>query len=481
MRGPDCIGGRVFVMRLGVALAACLSTGLALAQSAKLAEPYTDARTFQIGVEVKTDGDVLTAGVKGVDKLPLAALAQFQLRERRLPPAGRDAQALRAVREYEIARLSTDVSGEKSVLELPASMRIVVAEGRQEGVINFSPTTTMTRDAVDLLELPGDSLCLLAMLPLGEVSVGDTWSPPEWAAQMLAGIEAVESSALNCKLDSVTEGQATISFEGNVKGQRLGANTHSEVRGRMVYDVAGEHIREAAMAFKIKAGVGTVVPGLDVTVSVRMARRVAADAGGITEDLVAKIPLEIAADRQQLAFDAPPWGVRLRHGRDWHVFKTLFDGQPPTAILRLMERGSLICQCNMSPIANAAAGDHTPVEQFESDIQKSLGKKFRRVVSQDQIPSTDGRFIYRVVVEGEVELATSKKAEDGKSSTSSTIQVPMNWIYYLCAERTGRQMSFVFSVEPPLVEQLAERDRKMVESLEFYRPVTASTGSDSKK
>src|SRR5690606_25871123 len=147
----------------------------------------------------------------------------------------------------------------------------------------------------------------------------------------------------------------------------------------------------------------------------------------------------------------------------------------PMAILQLMERGSLICQCNMSPVPSAAAGDHTPVGQFESDIQKSLGKKFRRFISQEQLPSTEGRFVYRVAVEGEVELATSKKSEDGKSSTSSMIQVPMNWVYYLCADRSGRQMSFVFSVEPPLMEQLGGRDRQMVETLEFYRPVTAAS------
>ena len=85
-------------------------------------------------------------------------------------------------------------------------------------------------------------------------------------------------------------------------------------------------------------------------------------------------------------------------------------------------------------------------------------------MAREQIPATDGRQIYRVMVEGQVEV--------GGNKGSATI--PMNWIYYLAAGPNGKQVSFVFSVEPSLVEQLGTQDRQIVESLKFRSTNTAS-------
>jgi hypothetical protein len=124
-----------------------------------------------------------------------------------------------------------------------------------------------------------------------------------------------------------------------------------------------------------------------------------------------------------------------------------------------MQHGSLVCQCNLSPIPAAAPGQHTPLEQFEADIQQALGDKFKQFKSRDRIPVDDGRTILRLVAEGEMSV-------DGEQGT---VRLPMNWIYYLCADRTGKQMSFVFVVEPAYMELLAGRDLQMVKSLRFTR------------
>ena len=120
----------------------------------------------------------------------------------------------------------------------------------------------------------------------------------------------------------------------------------------------------------------------------------------------------------------------------------------------------MICQCNFSPIARAAAGEHIPLEQFENDIQTSLGSRFKRIVSRERIPTDDGRVIFRVLVDGAVEL----------KGTEATASIPMTWIYYLCANSEGRQVSFVFAIEPNLVESLRQRDIDLVKSVEFFPP-----------
>src|SRR5690606_6270243 len=119
------------------------------------------------------------------------------------------------------------------------------------------------------------------------------------------------------------------------------------------------------------------------------------------------------------------------------------------AVLRLLDRGSLVAQCNISPIPSVPAGEHTPLERFQADIQTSLGEKLKTIQPAEKLPSTDGRIVYRVVAEGEA------------------AELPMQWIYYLCASPSGKQLSLVFAVESQLLETLDSQDRKIVQSLRF--------------
>ena len=112
-----------------------------------------------------------------------------------------------------------------------------------------------------------------------------------------------------------------------------------------------------------------------------------------------------------------------------------------------------------SAVAATAPGQSTPPEKFEADIQQALGDRFRKFVSREKIPTDDGRSLMRVVAEGELEL----RGDNG------SVQIPMNWIYYLCTGRDGRQVSFVFSIEPAYLEALGRRDVAMVESLRFTK------------
>ena len=124
-----------------------------------------------------------------------------------------------------------------------------------------------------------------------------------------------------------------------------------------------------------------------------------------------------------------------------------------------MENGSLICQSNVAKLPTAAPGKYASIDQFEADIQTSLGKRFKLLRPREKLPADDGRIIYRVVAEGQTTLASEKGAT----------AVPMQWNYYLLAAPSGQQLSFVFAIEPPLVEQLKDRDLEMVQSVRFTK------------
>ena len=443
------------------AIAVVFAGWTAVAQAAPITmeEPSNDGRVYAVSSSMRILGTVKTAAGSGkTDSHELKGGAIFQFRERRLPPAGRDFQAYRAAREFEKARMENAIDTHKTAISLSKDNRLIVSAGQREGVSSYCLTNFLTRETLDLLELPGDTLALAALLPLKAVEEGEEWTPSDWVTQMLADVEAVEKSSLTCKLASVTEGQARVEFQGNVQGERQGSITHSSFSGHLVFDTTQRFIRSGQMNYEVTMAIGTVSPGTEAKIAVAFERKLSSEQGQLTDAIVSKIPLEAPADVRALVFDAAPWNLRFRHGRDWHVFQAVLDGQPQVVILRLMEQGSLIAQCNLSPVATAAPGQHVPLDQFEADIRKSLGQRLKDIKSREEVPGQSGRQIFRVVAEGNVELRNAK---------GTTGNFPMTWIYYLVADKTGRQLSFVFSVESNLLEKLEDRDLEIVRSVQF--------------
>src|SRR5262249_40398361 len=134
--------------------------------------------------------------------------------ERRLPGEGRDALAFRAVRKYEKAGAKIQVAEQTSHPLMRDSVKLIVAEGQREGLRFFSPASPLTSNELELLDTEADSLAALALLPNERVEVDEEWKPEAWVLQFLAGIEAVEKSSLTCRLESVNDDVAYVSFQG---------------------------------------------------------------------------------------------------------------------------------------------------------------------------------------------------------------------------------------------------------------------------
>jgi hypothetical protein len=131
-------------------------TGAPAGEPVALDEPSTDSRVKLIATEVHTTGKVYTAiGGGKTASHNLDAVAAFRYRERRLAPAGRDARALRALREMELASLVTRVADHETRVELPSNLQLIVVRGEREGCQSFCPDSPLTRETIDLLEIPG--------------------------------------------------------------------------------------------------------------------------------------------------------------------------------------------------------------------------------------------------------------------------------------------------------------------------------------
>lgn len=440
-----------------IALLLLLIPGLARAERVELDEPVTDPRVFHVEGRLEVTGQLQTPTKDGkAVALKLTVNANWNYYERRLPGLGRDAEAFRSVRKYNEAAAKIQVAEQTSNPRLRPAQSLIVAEGRREGIRYFSPSGPLTSTEQDLLDTEADSLAALALLPDDPVDVGDEWKPREWVLQFLVGVEAVEKTSLKCRLESIKDGLASVIIEGEIVGGILGSATEIKVSGHYTFDVGRHYLSRLELTLAEKRSVGAVSPGTDVTARVHI-ERVPEDFPGLSEKSLAEVPLEPNQASLLLSFEPPGLGARCYYDRNWH----LFHSGRNISVLRLLDKGSLIAQCNISPLDPAEPGKHMPEEQFKRDVERALGKDFRQILQADVVPTDGKQFIYRVTAAGE----TRQETKDGQATIT-----PIQWMYYLVASPTGQQVVLAFTVEAQLLDRLGTQDLALASSIEFLNP-----------
>ncbi|MCA9116822.1 MAG: hypothetical protein KDA79_17200 [Planctomycetaceae bacterium] len=445
-------------------IAAVMLLTTILVPAVTAAETYTleeqDGQAFLVSNTVQVKGALQTSLREGkAASLPLDVKATLVYYSRMLPPAGRDARNWRALRDYRQAESTIKVDDNTTSARLRESRNLVVAEGQQDGITFYSPKGAMEHGEWELLRMPGDVLATLPLLPRTAVEIGESWQPDSWVTQCLTGTEAVLKSDLTCTLDSVSGQVAKVSFKGTLEGAIDGAQTELELSGHYLFDLNRKLIKAVELTQKEKRSVGAVSPGMDVTATVKVERQPVSSPDTLADAALAAIPLDAAAEAMRFEFRSL-WNVYFHYDRDWHIFHQ----SATVAVLRLLDKGSLIAQCNISPIPPAAPGGHTAEDQFQADIRESLGERLVEITKAEQLKTGDDRYLYRVTAEGRA----------GK--------IDMQWIFYLCAAPDGRQVSFVFAVEKGLIEKLDNRDLGIVSNVQFLtpaapRPAAATPGS----
>lgn len=439
----------------GSALLLLLCGPLNAAQEFELRETAPESRAFLVESRIGLDGKLQTSAGEGkAISLTLAGNANFAYHTRALPSAGRDEKALRSLRWYDQADATVQVSGQTMSTRLDPSRRLIVAGGGRAGVTLYAPSSPLTYGELELLRSPADPLAILAVLPPTPVTIGQSWQVASWAAQMLAGHDVGLKHELTCELESVDGNIATIRIKGGIEGAILGAASTVKLDGTLLFDLANRCVTHCELVQTEERSVGTVSPGMNVTAKVSWDRKPSSIPQQLQDAAADAVPLDPPVASLALRFESP-WNLSFLHGRNWHVFYRNRE----VAVLRLLDRGSLVAQCNISPIPSAPAGEHTPVEQFQADIQASLGEKLTSIQPAERLPASDGRSVYRVVANGQAG------------------ELPMQWIYYLCAAPSGKQLSLVFAVESKLLESLGEQDREMVRTLQFEEPSRLSGNS----
>ena len=224
-----------------------------------------------------------------------------------------------------------------------------------------------------------------------------------------------------------------------------GVSSDIQLRGKCNFDLKTRCITWLALSITENRAASHVEPGFEVVARLRMALAPVSVRPELAEAAIRELPLDSTTGTTLLALPATQGGFELLHGRDWRMMADRHD----VTILRLIQNGDLVAQCNASRLPDLPAGQQVQLEAFQADIQRALGKSFAEFREASQETTSDGLRVLRVVASG---LASD---------------VTIQWTYYHIADGEGRQVAMVFTMDSRLVEQFAAADRTLVSTFQF--------------
>ena len=118
-------------------------------------------------------------------------------------------------------------------------------------------------------------------------------------------------------------------------------------------------------------------------------------------------------------------------------------------VLRLVDRGDLIAQCNITPLAPLGQDEPLSLEGFQEEVKRVLGKNLEEITEASEETGDSGLRMLRVIVAGKVG------------------ELPIQWTYYHLSDEKGRRTSLVFTLESSLLDRFATIDRELIGNFRF--------------
>jgi hypothetical protein len=135
----------------------------------------------------------------------------------------------------------------------------------------------------------------------------------------------------------------------------------------------------------------------------------------------------------------------LHHARAWYV-----TGQTDThLVLRLVERGEFVAQATITVWRKVDPGKHSTIDEFRKAVGQSPGWVAGKTVTDGELPTGEGRWLYRTMV-------------DGKIDDQPAVQT-----FYLLAGPRGDQVAVTVVTRPDKAKVVGTRDLDLVKAIEL--------------
>lgn len=456
-RVPQVTGGRPHSSRRRILFAGVSATvGWFLAKSAtaagnaKILSGFRAGSLQQVKSVVEVAGELkFNADGKEVKKLPMTVQADLNYTERFLPPEN---GLIRSVRQYSLAQAKMKINGQDVPQELRADRRLIGSVCKGDDFRLFSPQGPLTRDELEMLNTVGRTNGIMGLLSNDPVAPGESWLIPEAPLVQLLALDAINQHSVKAEYVEDRDSIALIRFEGKVTGAVNGVSSDIELKGSLNLDLATRRPTWLALVLKENRAIGHAQPGYEAIIKLRTLLEPATELPELGDNVLAGMSLKGDEGDLLVELTSTKAGYSLLLDRRWC---TMVD-RHEVAVMRYVDQGDLVAQCNMSPLPPLPKGEQLTLEGFQQDVQKSLGKGFREFLDASQTVNENGLAVLRISAAG--------NAQD----------VAVQYVYYHLTDNNGRRASLVFTYDADLAERFGGADRALVASFRFIEPTTTA-------
>jgi hypothetical protein len=454
----------VFAATARVATLACLALGI-LAVGASAAEPVAlrsakpDGTPIHVAAVLEVGGYLKLPTDKTAKDpdVPMSAVAQFNYDEVRLDD-GADADHRLALRSYDDSQATIKIASKTTKPQLRESRKLIAAAATKDNVTLSSPGGPLTRDELELIDIPANTLTLDQLLPQADVQLGHRWKPAEDVMARFLCLDAVGHTEVECVLVDAKDSVAEITIDGALGGALDGIATEIELKGKLIFDTGRGAAKSLLLAIKEKRGVSYVDPGVDVVAKLKLTVTPLTESKSLSSDVVQQAKLPDTGAEPPLEYVSEAKGYRFAYDRRWHVIRE----EPGLVVLRFVDRGELVAQCNVSPSADPIAKP-PELSEFQTQVQDALGKLFGHFERAIQRGTDSGLRVLESIADG--------TAQD----------LAIQWRYYLVHDRAGRAVTIVFTMEAPQSDRFADQDTPIIDSVQFVEPKVAGSKPSSRR
>ena len=399
----------------------------------------------QVQAVLEVRGELLVKAEEGgQQKLPLLVTGKVSYDERLLAVSA-SKNMRRSIRHYHDASAEVKVGQGMAKPTLNPERRIIVSQMDGDGAVLFSPLGPLSRDDLDLVDIQGNSLAVPGVLPSRSIQVGERWTLDRDPLAVLLGLDVITQSDVQGTLEKLDGQTAILAIEGAAEGAAEGVVSKIEIRAKANFDVTRRAVTWLAANIRERREIGEAEPGFDVIARLRLALSPQSRSDALERQDAERIDFDAGAGSTLLEFHPQRSGFRLVHDRRWRVMVDRHD----VCVLRCVDRGDLIAQCNISELTDAEPGKRMALETFQTQVGQSLTSSAGQITEASQNTTDEGQRVLRVQAAG------------------VTSEVPIVWVFYHISSEQGRQAALSFTMEAKVLERFAEGDRTLVESFQF--------------
>lgn len=408
---------------------------------------------WHVALDMKLNGKIKLRDAEKLVALDLKATAHHDFEERVLTIS--DGKPTSVGRFYNTAKADITLQDKAIAKSLRSDRRFQAAQlSGDSPTITWSPVGPLTDEELEITGEHLDVLAIHGLLPNKEVAVGEQWDVPLNVAQALAGVDAVITTKLHCKLEKVERNHAVLTLTGDLEGISKGSSLKATMAAGLVYSLESKRFTGCTWRYRENKEQGPLNPACEVETEITATWKHGLALTEVTDGKAATIPATPPPALLMLEFRDAANRFAFNYDRQWGVV-TKTEKQ---TVLRLLDRGELIAQLNLTPYQQMKPGEHVSLDDVEKLVNEAPGFKLEKVIEKTAVDASPGFWIGKVSTIGEAS------------------EIPMQQVVYAVAGPRGDQVLLSFTVETSQAEKLAGRDLSLVKTVSL--PTLQTTGGN---